>query len=65
MDLWSRTPPTWDLAHNPGMYPDCESTGGLLLFRGMPNQLSHTSQGRQLNFLSCESITLRVSKMLK
>ena len=41
----SRMPPTGDLAGNPGMCPDWESTGNPLLCRPALNPLSHTSQG--------------------
>ena len=42
----SCTPPTGDPAHNPGMFPDRESTGNLLVRRPAFNPLSRTSQGK-------------------
>ena len=44
----SRTPPTGDLARNPGMCPDWESTSNPLVHRPALNPLSHTSQGNKL-----------------
>ena len=41
----SRAPPTGELAHNPGMCPDWESTGDPLVCRLALKPLSHTSQG--------------------
>ena len=38
------TPPSGDLAHNPGMCPG-NRTGNLLVFRPVLNPLSHTGQG--------------------
>ena len=38
---------TGDLARNPGMRPDWESTGHPLVRRPALNPLSHTSQGSQ------------------
>ena len=44
------TPPTGDLAHNPGMCPDWESNQIPLDFhRPVLNPLSHTSQGNITN----------------
>ena len=42
--------PSGDLAHNPGMCPDWESTGDPLIPRSALSSLSHTSQGTN-NFL--------------
>ncbi|KAF6114729.1 hypothetical protein HJG60_010663 [Phyllostomus discolor] len=47
----SCTPPTGDLAHNPGMCPDQNQTCDLSVCRTMPNPLSHTSQDLKV-FLS-------------
>ena len=41
----SCAPPTGDLAHNPGMCPNWESTGDLLARGAVLNPLSYTSQG--------------------
>ena len=41
----SRTPPTGDVAHHPGLCPDWESKGDPLVHRPAHNPLSHTSQG--------------------
>ena len=41
----SAAPPTGDLARNPGMCPDSESTGDPSVRRPVLNPLSHTSQG--------------------
>ncbi|KAF6130983.1 hypothetical protein HJG60_007907 [Phyllostomus discolor] len=41
----SHVPPTWDLAHNPGMCPDWELNQQPLVHRLALNPLSHTSQG--------------------
>ena len=41
----SHTPPTGNLACNPGTCPDWESTGNPLVPRPALNPLSHTSQG--------------------
>ena len=41
----SPAPPTGDLAHNPGMCPDWESTRHLLVFRPALKPLSYTSRG--------------------
>ena len=45
------TPPTGDPVCNPGMCPDWESTGDLLVRRPVLNPLSHTSQGNSNLFL--------------
>ena len=44
----SHTPPTRDLADNPGMCPDWEWnwTSDFSISRMIPNPLSHTSQGQ-------------------
>ena len=44
----SRTPPTGDLAHNPGMCPDGNRTDDPLVCRLALNPLSHTSQGSEV-----------------
>ena len=41
----SYTPPTRELAHNPGMCPDQESKWWPFSLQMTPNPLSHTSQG--------------------
>ena len=41
----SHMPPTGDLARNPGMCADWESTGDSLVHKPARNLLSHTSQG--------------------
>ena len=41
----SYTPPTGDLARNPGMCPDWELSHDPLVCRPVLHQLSHTSQG--------------------
>ena len=41
----SCVPPTGDVAHNPGMWPDRNQTGNLLVCQLVLNPLSHTSQG--------------------
>ena len=43
----SHRPPTGDLAHNPGMCPDWESTSDLVVRRPVLNPLNHTNQGSQ------------------
>ena len=43
----SHTPPTGNLAHNPGMSPTGNRTGNLSIRRMALNLLSHTSQGHQ------------------
>ena len=45
--------PTRDLACNPGMCPDSESTGNPLVRRLVLNPLSHTSQGSIVSFPLC------------
>ena len=49
----SYVPPTGDLAHNPGMCPDWESTGDPLVHRPVLNPLSHTSQVPFINWIVC------------
>ena len=44
----SHMPTTRDLARNPGMDPDRNQTGDLLVCRLVLSPLSHTSQGRRL-----------------
>ena len=44
----SRMPPAGDLARNPGMCPDWESSPRPLVHRPALNPLSHTSQGSVL-----------------
>ena len=39
------TPPTWGLAHNPGLCPDWELNRWPFGLQAIPNPLSHTSQG--------------------
>ena len=46
----SHTPPTGDLACNPGMCPDWESNWGPLGLEPALNPLSHTSQGYSTKF---------------
>ena len=49
------TPPTGDLAHNPGMCPDCgNQTHNLLVLRPALNPLSHTSQGWKYFNTGCD-----------
>ena len=44
----SHTPPTGDLACNPGMCPDGNQTGDPSILRLALNPLSHSSQGQGL-----------------
>ena len=44
----SHTPPTGDLTHNPGMYPDWESNQWVFGSKRTLNPLSHTSQGIEM-----------------
>ena len=46
----SRTPPTGDLAHNPGIYPDRELNLQSFDSQTGTQPLSHTSQGWIRNF---------------
>ena len=54
----SCTPPTRDLACNPGLYPDWDSTGNLSVCGMMPNPLSYTSQGYSVLFKNSKSKAL-------
>ena len=56
----SRTPPTGDLAHNPGMCPE-NGTGDPLVCRPALSPLSHTSQGSCHGSVSC----LRSSSLIQ
>ena len=47
----SCTPPTGDLARNPGMCPDWESNSDPLVHRPVINPLGLTSQGKTIFFL--------------
>ena len=42
------TPPTWDLAHKPGMCLTRKGIGDLLPWRAMPNPLSYAAQGSDM-----------------
>ena len=50
ISMCSCTPPTGDLAHNPGMCPDWNQTCNPLIHRPKLNPLSHTSQGHLFIF---------------
>ena len=45
LSVASHTPPTENLTHNLGMYPDWNRTVDLSVCGTMPNPLSYTSQG--------------------
>ena len=48
----------------PGMYPDQNRTSDLLLCRTMPNQLSHTSQGKTYIILLTNTSTINLIKFI-
>ena len=58
----SHRPPTGDPARNPGMCPDGNQTGYLLVTRPALNSLSHTSQCKALTLKSkCQETVLLFS----
>ena len=49
----SRTPPTGDLAHNPGICPDWELNRRPFSSQPVLNPLNYTSQGSLVDFCMC------------
>ena len=47
----SHMPPTWDSAHNPGMWPDLESNWWPFGLQAGTQSLSHTILGNMLFFI--------------